>query len=337
MQNQESGPAACGDTWRSRGLAALGDIVWGTRGCFFTFHRSAPSEVWSSLPNRDFYLDAGFLDGLLGYLAQAGWAVVTMEEALQRLADDDGGRFVNFSVDDCYRDTVEVVVPIFRNHGVPVTLFVTTGIPDGTLALWDAGLETTIAERDSIVAGGVTVPVTSAAAKRAAFEQISRQWDAGDATSRYAEFCLANDVCMLVLHRRNAITWDHLRALAQDAHCEIGAHTLSHRRLSSLSIADAELEIAGSGQRLRDQLGVPCRHFAFPFGRNADCARREFDITRRSGFASAATTRKGLARAGQDRYSLPRNTLNGTHRSHFLAEAHLSGFTGLAARAIGRV
>ena len=337
MQDQVSGPTGRRRDWQSRGLAALGDIVWGTRGCFFTFHRSAPSEVWPSLPNRNFYLDAGFLDGLLGYLAQAGWAVVTMDEALQRLAADDGGRFVNFSVDDCYRDTADIVAPIFRKHGVPVTLFVTTGIPDGTLALSDAGLEATIAGRDSIVARTVTIPVATATAKRRAFEQISREWDAGDAASRYAEFCVANGVCPISLHSRNAITWDHLRALAQESHIEIGAHTISHRRLSSLSTADAESEIAGSGQRLRDQLGVPCRHFAFPFGRDADCAQRESDITRRSGFASAATTRKGLARAGLDRYRLPRNTLNGTHRSNLLAEAHLSGFTGLAARVIGRV
>ena len=30
-------------------------------------------------------------------------------------------------------------MPVFRRHNVPVTLFVTTGIPDATLPLWSAG------------------------------------------------------------------------------------------------------------------------------------------------------------------------------------------------------
>ena len=30
-------------------------------------------------------------------------------------------------------------------------------------------------------------------------------------------------------------------------------------------------EIGGSGDRVRERLGVPCRHFAFPYGRRGDC------------------------------------------------------------------
>ena len=320
--------------------SAVGSGMWGTRGCFFTFHRSAPSPVWPTLPNRDFYLDSGFLDELLGYLSRTGWDVVTIEEALLRMSNPKrgrNGRFVNFSVDDCYRDTAEIVVPVFRKHGVPVTLFVTTGIPDGTLPLWQAGLEAVIAERDSVVTDQGARATASSEAKRRLFAEMSTLWDAGDPARRYAAFCRANGVTEGSLYDSHAMTWPMLRALSGDPCVEIGAHTISHRRLSTLPEGEAAAEIGGSGNRLREQLGVACRHFAFPFGRRGDCGPREFEITRRTGFASASTTVKGLLRAGQDPFSLPRNTLNGAHRSTLLAEAHLLGLTGLAARALGRV
>lgn len=126
-------------------FARAADRVWGPRGCCLTFHRAAPSADWDLLPNRDFYLDVGFLDHLLGYLRSQGWDIVTVSEALSRAAGRGAHRrYVNFSIDDCYRDTFELVAPVFRRHNVPVTLYVTTGIPDGTLPLWSAGLEDTL-------------------------------------------------------------------------------------------------------------------------------------------------------------------------------------------------
>ena len=111
-------------------------------GCMLTFHRAAPAAQWAELPNKNFYLNLDYLDNLLGSLKRDEWEVVTVEELTGCLeSGENGSRLVNFSVDDCYRDTFEHVVPLFRRHGVPVTLFVTTGIPDGTMSLGWAGLE----------------------------------------------------------------------------------------------------------------------------------------------------------------------------------------------------
>jgi peptidoglycan/xylan/chitin deacetylase (PgdA/CDA1 family) len=128
-----------------------------------------------------------------------------------------------------------------------------------------------------------------------------------------------------------------LEMLAQDALIEIGAHTVSHARISSLSPEAAIAELEGSRIRLNERLGLDVRHFAFPYGRSGDCASRDFALARQAGFASAATTRKGLVRHGQDPFSLPRNTINGSHRSLAAMEMHLTGLTGAVARIAGRV
>jgi peptidoglycan/xylan/chitin deacetylase (PgdA/CDA1 family) len=321
-----------------RPITMAADLFTGTRGCLVTFHRAASSRVWESLPNRDFYLDLDFLDTFLSYLTERGWDVVTMEEALRRAGlGKPNDRFVNFSVDDCYRDTFEEVVPLFRRHGLPVTLFVTTGIPDATLALWAAGLEDVLLHRDRVALEDGDVDVSTAERKRAAFHSIAAAWDGAQAAGQYAAFCKRNGVDIDAMHWKHAISWDMLEALRDDPLVEIGAHTVSHARISALSPADALAELQGSRERLIERLGVAARHFAFPYGRAFDCGPRDFDIARQAGFASAATTRKGLVRSGQQPFDLPRNTINGGHRSLATMELHLTGVTGAAARITGRV
>jgi peptidoglycan/xylan/chitin deacetylase (PgdA/CDA1 family) len=318
-------------------LARAADRMLGPRGCLFTFHRAAPSALWEKLPNRDFHIDIEFLDRFLAYLEAEGWDVVTVGEALRRSGSADNSRYVNFSIDDCYRDSFELVAPVFRRHNAPLTLFVTTGIPDGTLPLWSVGLEDVLAERDSVMLHNHAVKLSRPEERRTAYQRISSWWDGPDAARHYAAFCAANGIDIEAMHWKHAISWEMLEVLAKDPLIEIGAHTINHARISSLSPETALVELEGSRARLNERLGINVQHFAFPYGRSGDCGLRDFALARRAGFMSAATTRKGLVRGGQDRFSLPRNTINGGHRSLGAMEMHLMGLTGTAARIAGRV
>lgn len=321
-----------------RPISIAADLLMSNRGCLMTFHRGASSRAWDRLPNRDFYLDTGFLDEFLSYLTSRGWEVVTMEEAIRRARrNKPGDRFVNFSVDDCYRDTYEEIVPLFRSHNAPVTLFVTTGIPDGTLPLWAAGLEDTLLNNDRVLLEDGAIEVPTSEARREAFHRIASSWDGPQAAARYRAFCELNGVDIDAMHWKHAISWDMLDELRDDSLVEIGGHTVTHARISSLSPDGALYELKHCRDRLVERLAVPARHFAFPYGRSGDCGPRDFSIAHDAGYASAATTRKGLLLHGQDSYGLPRCTINGAHRSLATMELHLSGLTGMAARMTGRV
>ena len=306
------------------------------RGCCLTFHRAALTAKWGGLPNRGFYLDIGSLERLIRHLRATGWDIVTLQEGLGRRTRPGCRRFVNFSVDDGYRDTAELVVPLFRRLGVPVTLFVTTGIPDGTLRLRDAGLETILCEQDLVVEGGVEYRLTDAAQKRAAYAAISSRWDARGTTDDYLLFCRQSGYDPDALDERHRITWTMLESFAGDCHVEIGAHTVSHPHLAALDAASAAAEIRNCRTRLMEKLGRPVLHFAFPYGRKADCGQRDFDLVRDAGFQSAATTRKGLVGQSTDAFRVARNTLNGNHQALAFAYAHLTGLSGLATSLLRR-
>jgi peptidoglycan/xylan/chitin deacetylase (PgdA/CDA1 family) len=89
---------------------------------------------------------------------------------------------------------------------------------------------------------------------------------------------------------------------------EVGSHSCSHQRLHELPPDAARDEIAESRRALRDMLGVPIEHFAYPFG---DFTADTVELVRRAGYTSAVTVLPGVARALDDRLRLPRILVNG--------------------------
>ena len=301
------------------------------RGCCLIFHRAVASADWASMPNRGFHLDLAYLERMVRHIQASGWDIVSLDEAIHRLTHPGQRRFVNISLDDCYRDTADHVVPLFTRLGAPITLFVTTGIPDRTLRMRQASLETILRQADSVTDAGRTYSLQTPKQRRAAYHAISTRWDSEDGDAAYLQFCARLGEDPDQLDDQHRITWPMLERLRDTPGVEIGAHTVSHRRISSLDPANAMAELAGSRTRLQEKLGVEARHFAFPYGQRADCGPRDFALARQAGFASAVTTVKALARPGVDPYALPRHTINGTHRHLAFAQAHLSGVSALAA------
>ena len=70
------------------------------------------------------------------------------------------------------------------------------------------------------------------------------------------------------------ISTESLKALDADPLCTIGAHTVSHPKLDTLSPEEQTKEIEQSLQELESILGHPIRHFSYPHGAyNADALK----------------------------------------------------------------
>ncbi len=100
---------------------------------------------------------------------------------------------------------------------------------------------------------------------------------------------------------------------------EIGAHTMTHPRLTRLAPAEAQAEISGSKKKLEDQFGVPIRHFCYPYG---DCNARVKDWVGAAGYESAVTVQAGVNTPGGDPLLLRR----------FLAHRESGKFSALAGK-----
>jgi peptidoglycan/xylan/chitin deacetylase (PgdA/CDA1 family) len=94
-------------------------------------------------------------------------------------------------------------------------------------------------------------------------------------------------------HRDELATlrWDELRELAARG-VEVGSHTRTHPDLRGLPESDLRREVAESREAIEDELGRPCRFFAYPYGQADDRIRREVE---RAGYRAAF----GLAGVGK--------------------------------------
>lgn len=88
-----------------------------------------------------------------------------------------------------------------------------------------------------------------------------------------------------------AMTWEQLEMLRDRGH-EIGNHTQTHPAISSLSATQAEDQIYGAAEMLRERLGE-CRHFAWPFGRWFHFTASAANAVFASGHETCASAERG--------------------------------------------
>jgi peptidoglycan/xylan/chitin deacetylase (PgdA/CDA1 family) len=101
------------------------------------------------------------------------------------------------------------------------------------------------------------------------------------------------------------LSWDQLSRLEADG-IEVGAHTLTHPALDTVSERTAFTEIGGSKAALEEALGHPVRSFAYPHGHHD---RRVTTLVRRAGFDSACAVKNTLSSAADDQFALSRMTV----------------------------
>lgn len=104
------------------------------------------------------------------------------------------------------------------------------------------------------------------------------------------------------------LTRSRIRAMIR-ADWEIDAHSLTHPDLTTLDAAALRREVAGSRAAIQHAFGVPVDAFCYPAGK--------FDPTveaavKAAGYRAATTELAGAAKAGEDRYALPRIRVNDT-------------------------
>ena len=93
---------------------------------------------------------------------------------------------------------------------------------------------------------------------------------------------------------------EEIKKLGRDF--EIGAHTMTHPRLSAVSLSDAKKEIEGSKQYLEQLLGKPVASFCYPGGDYKEAHKK---IVREADFKLARTVDRFTTILGKDCFAVP--------------------------------
>jgi peptidoglycan/xylan/chitin deacetylase (PgdA/CDA1 family)/GT2 family glycosyltransferase len=126
--------------------------------------------------------------------------------------------------------------------------------------------------------------------------------DAGFSATLYASSGLLRDERSTAQRPGRMLDWRQLGEVAA-AGVEIGAHSHTHRQLDTLSRREAAWEVTHSGQRLRDELGLPVDTFAYPYGYSNRHVRASVET---AGYSAACGVKNAYSHADDDRWALSR-------------------------------
>lgn len=225
---------------------------------------------------------------------------------------------VAVTVDDGYRDFLEMAYPVFSAFRIPVTVYVVTDFLDRKVWLWVDQIRFAflMTRRTTF---GIQLPagcrfdfeLRTEEQRRLAAQSLSDAMKLLDNRDRLSLMSQLPERLEVEIPPHppaasSPLTWQEVRNLAARG-VEFGAHTKTHPILSRVSSAtDLMKEIAGAKHRIEQMLGCPTRHFSYPNGGRRDISNDAVDIVRQAGYLTAVTMQNGINSCRDDRLLLRR-------------------------------
>ena len=279
------------------------------------YHSVNDDPVWArETVQRSLVVPTAVFDEHLRFLVERR-RVVSIGTIAEAVA---GGRpldpsWVAVTFDDGYEDNHRNALPILRKHGVTAAFYVTTGCVGDERPLWTAWLRRAVMRAPgpalpvSFLEGGATDVSTERARERAVRQLTGfvKRCDAPRARAAFEEV-LAATRSEGRPDRRVMMSWDEIRDLRR-AGMTVGAHSVAHWNLPSLSDADLEAEVRGSGEALARETGGRVEHFSYPNGRTTcHFDARVARAVAGAGYASAVTSVSGAVSRRLSAFAIPR-------------------------------
>jgi peptidoglycan/xylan/chitin deacetylase (PgdA/CDA1 family) len=223
------------------------------------------------------------------------YAPITFRQLIQHL-DGDGPippRPIIVTFDDGFDDNYHHAFPVLKSLEMPATMFLSTGYIGQTDTFWFDWLV-----HLCHLAGHAGRSVQFAGLALSPCADTKHECPASAALLAYAKTLPDHDlrIALLALERELGVcqppggneqsrpmTWEQVREMAA-AGIEFGSHTVTHPILSNTAARQLDEELAGSKQRLEQELQRPMQVIAYPVGGELAFDQRVIDRVRAVGY-----------------------------------------------------
>jgi peptidoglycan/xylan/chitin deacetylase (PgdA/CDA1 family) len=258
------------------------------------------------------------------------------------------GNTVAITFDDGYADNLTHALPILEAAGLPATVFVTSGMVGVQRAFWWDEVEQILLRQDRLPG-------------ELRFDGLTNERLHFDLRSRPARLQAHDRLCALLrdlpprdieaamtqlrqwapMHADEPVAHPvlgagQLRMLSDSPLIDIGAHSVTHARLSTLPPNEQLEEIAASRKQIEGLTGTAVRFFSYPFGSTADFTAETARLVAREGYMAGIANIQGSLSLPAAFFALPRKLVRNWTADQFmawLAEPNASGrFESLAVK-----
>lgn len=262
------------------------------------------------------HMEARQLEAQLAWLAQH-CRCISIAELMDGLASKNlPKKAVAVTFDDGFANNLHVVLPILERYRIPATFFIAAGFIGTDRLLWPEvlGCIMSATRRESFQFGGRQFTIGNAAEKVNTYQALARHLKWTPSTQLDAELRALGDAMNVTESELRAqplaretrmMSWQELQTLAASELVEIGAHTVNHHPLASLSDAEAEWEIV-SGKQMLEAAVSKVRYFAYPYGGPPDYSSQHRRMIVDAGYEASFTTDAECVRPDSQQFSMPR-------------------------------
>jgi peptidoglycan/xylan/chitin deacetylase (PgdA/CDA1 family) len=230
-----------------------------------------------------------------------------------------GGRVV-VTFDDATEDTLGVAFPILRRYGVPATIFVPTGLIGTNQPLWwnrlyQLGM---VAESRGIAIGNITGRFSSHNAGHTPEIAFWQQMRELNQASRSEELTACAQALGVTERKAGPgpMTWEQIEELDASRLITLGAHTVSHPMLSTLTEQEVVDEVFGCRDALA-RFASFRKVFAYPYGDPLALGDKTKETLRRAGFEVGFTTEAKAIAGPEDHMALGRVSVDNLRLADF--------------------
>lgn len=306
-------------------------------GTVLLYHRVVSDETSSNAlhPYSGLTVQERVFSEHMAYVKER-YECLSLSEFVDRLKNGTLHRdCIAVTFDDGYRDNYTRALPILEKHQVPATVFVTTGLVDRVCRAWWYEQEAIISNLRSLNVSWGDVRIARI------LERVEERYGAmRDMDILLKRLPPAGQQAVLQMlsggedssysYDQEVLSWDEVIALDRHPLMTVGAHTVNHYVLSTLTSELLRSELTQAKALLEDRLGHAVEHSAYPYGGAFEAGEREFQAAEDAGYTSAWTTRFGHIHR-EDRtalFSLPRIPIDHYDRGCRF-EAKLSGIDSM--------
>lgn len=260
------------------------------------------------------------------------YRVVPLRQILaEALSGSISPNTVALTFDDGYADNLINALPLLEKYGMHATIFVTSGMVGSDREFWWDALERIFVTCPNLPSdlkvawsgGTFDLGLTTPQQKLKAMDElgaflreqpheeiapfIDALYDWAGLTSKQAR------PSHLIVNN------EQLNQLAASPSIEIGSHTITHTKLSSLSLQKQQYEIRHSRQQLENIIKKPVRLLSYPFGAKGDYTNETMSISAEEGYEAGIANIQGPIKLPIDMYAVPRILVRNWSRQQFTA------------------
>jgi len=233
--------------------------------------------------------------------------VVPLSELTEKLRT--GGRFhtatVAITVDDGRRNFYDVAFPVLQELEIPATLFAVSSFVNGEDWIWTDKV-LWLSCQPSAPQELAEPLLDGFFARLNVLRPEERDQSIANIAAR-----MGTKVPPQPPEEYAACSWTEIRTMADSGLVEIGAHTVSHPILTTLTHEESWREIWFSKTQLELGLGRSVKLFCFPNGKVPDYGSIHLAQVREAGYEGAVTACSGMVTTSSNPYQLPRMGISG--------------------------